>query len=306
MNDNQDRTSGARKTAKPVWQSSRAFGLAIIFLTYLLALLVGLIVFDRLPYSLWLSLLLADITATLIVWLSSLVFDNASVYDPYWSVQPVIILDLLLFQAGLTDPAAVSICLVVNLWGVRLTANWITTFRNLEHQDWRYDLIKSKTNQFYPLASLLGIQLMPTLVVYACIIPAVIYLEQAQTGRFNILSVAGLVVSSSGLILETLADRQMHIFRRENPDRSQVNRNGLWHDSRHPNYLGEILMWWGVYLVMLSAMPKIWYLGFGALLNTAMFLYISIPMAEKNLASYKENYTAYQKQTRMLLPLPKK
>lgn len=291
---------------RPAWQSSRTLGLVIIFLTYLLALLTGLMIYSRLPYSLWLSLLIADIAATLVVWLSSLVFANASVYDPYWSVQPVIILDLLLFQAGLTDPAAVSICLVVNLWGIRLTANWITTFRSLEHQDWRYDLIKNKTNQFYPLVSLLGIQLMPTLVVYACVIPAVFYLEQAQSGSFSVLSTVGLAVSCTGLILETLADRQMHAFRRQSPDRSRVNRHGLWHDSRHPNYLGEIMMWWGVYLVMLSALPEIWYLGIGALLNTAMFLLISIPMAETNLARYKENYAVYQKQTRMLLPLPKK
>jgi steroid 5-alpha reductase family enzyme len=65
-------------------------------------------------------------------------------------------------------------------------------------------------------------------------------------------------------------------------------------------------MWWGVYLVCLASSLSAWMLGLGALLNTALFLFISIPLAEKRLAKYKEGFSEYQKQTRMLLPFPKK
>jgi steroid 5-alpha reductase family enzyme len=64
-------------------------------------------------------------------------------------------------------------------------------------------------------------------------------------------------------------------------------------------------MWWGVFLVSLSTLPEMWLLGTGAVINTLLFLFISIPLAEKHLASYKTGYAEYKSQTRMLIPIPK-
>ncbi|NLO63368.1 MAG: DUF1295 domain-containing protein [Clostridiaceae bacterium] len=75
--------------------------------------------------------------------------------------------------------------------------------------------------------------------------------------------------------------------------------------SRHPNYFGEILMWWGVFLVMLSVRPDYVFLAVGPLINTLMFLFISIPMAEKRLAARKLGFDEYCGKTRLLLPIPK-
>jgi steroid 5-alpha reductase family enzyme len=86
---------------------------------------------------------------------------------------------------------------------------------------------------------------------------------------------------------------------------AEIIRHGLWRYSRHPNYLGEIMMWWGVYMICLSSRPTAWFLGFGACMNTALFLLISIPLAESRLAGYKTGYSEYRRQTRMLLPFPK-
>jgi steroid 5-alpha reductase family enzyme len=109
-----------------------------------------------------------------------------------------------------------------------------------------------------------------------------------------------------GALLELTADYQMQSFRKQTQDRTQLMRTGVWRHSRHPNYLGEIIVWWGVYLVLLSIHPEYWYLGLGALANTCLFLFISIPLAEKRLATYKTGYASYRRETRMLLPIPKK
>ena len=82
-------------------------------------------------------------------------------------------------------------------------------------------------------------------------------------------------------------------------------RVGLWRHSRHPNYLGEILMWWGVALSVICLYPHAWYLGAGALANTLLFLFVSIPMADGR-QSRKEGFAAYKHETRMLLPLPRR
>ena len=92
----------------------------------------------------------------------------------------------------------------------------------------------------------------------------------------------------------------MHKFRKHRS--GSFIRNGLWKYSRHPNYLGEITMWWGVGLSVTAAAPSAWYLLLGALANTVLFLAVSIPMADKR-QSRKEGFSEYKKQTRMLLPI---
>ena len=178
------------------------------------------------------------------------------------------------------------------------------TFPGLHKQDWRYDQIKNKSGKLFALVNLIGIQIMPTLIVFACVLPGWYYLHLG--GGFNLFTLFGLMIILGGTILEMLADSQLHAFKRQNSDRTLLLRTGLWKHSRHPNYLGEILVWWGVYFVMLSVIPNLWYLCIGAILNTLLFLFISIPMAEKHLAIYKVGSDSYKESTRMLLPFPKR
>lgn len=156
----------------------------------------------------------------------------------------------------------------------------------------------------YPLANLFGIQLMPTLIVFACIAPIIQVITAPP--QFTLWALPGLLVMLLGTLLETVADRQLRAFRKRNHDRSAVIREGLWKYSRHPNYLGEILVWWGAFFVCLSAYPSAWKFALGACLNTALFMLISIPMAEKRMAGYKARYMEYCRQTRMLLPFSKR
>lgn len=190
--------------------------------------------------------------------------------------------------------------IVIGLWAVRLTANRAYTFRGLEHRDWRYTMLKEKTGALYPLINLVGIHLVPTLVVYASTLPAAYVITEGIELRGA--SVICLLVSLGAILLRGTADIQMHRFRRTRP--TAFIECGLWRYSRHPNYLGEILMWWGVGLSVLLAEPSIWYLGIGAALNTALFLFVSIPPADGR-QSKKEGFDEYKARTRMLLPIKK-
>jgi steroid 5-alpha reductase family enzyme len=283
---------------------SRLQSYLIITLCYIAAALVGMWVFQALPAALWLSLLMADLGATLIIWILSQLLNNASVYDPYWSVQPPIILLLTPIFLGEANLGSITLVLAVAFWGARLSINWMITFHGLHQQDWRYDQLKQKSGRCFPLVNLLGIQVMPTLIVYACLLPGFFYLVRG--GRMNAGTIVGLVMILGGALLEMVADYQMQQFRQCRRDRAELIRSGVWRHSRHPNYLGEIVVWWGVYLVMLSVHTELWYLGIGALVNTGLFLFISIPLAEKHLATYKAGYADYLEETRQLLPLPKR
>ena len=250
----------------------------------------------------WLAALVGDVIATVFVFLCSLIFRNASVYDPYWSVIPLEMVWAYLFlpEASVT-PAAILALVAVTVWGVRLTANWAYTFRGISHQDWRYTRLKEQTGKFYFFVNLVGIHLVPTLVVFFCMLPVLYTFLLAPA--FNAGAAVFFALSLFAAGLQGTADIQMHIFRKTRP--STFICTGLWKYSRHPNYLGEILMWWGVALSALCLMPEHWWLIAGAVANTCLFLFVSIPLADSRQAK-KEGFAEYKKNTRMLLPIYKR
>ena len=280
-------------------KSNRIASFFVIAFVYALATAVGLVTYRALALDWWLGLLVADAVATVVTFVFSLIFNNASVYDPYWSVQPPVILVAFVIGGRLTVLGALLL-VVVSIWAIRLTANWAYTFSNLYHQDWRYTLLKQKTGKLYPIVNFVGIHMVPTLVVYGCVLPAVYAIITGLT--VTVASVVFLCVSLGAIIIQGTADIQMHKFRK-NRD-SVFIRRGLWKYSRHPNYLGEITMWWGVALAVVCANPSVWYLLAGALANTVLFICVSIPLAEGK-QSKKEGYSEYKKQTRALLPIKK-
>lgn len=280
-------------------KQNRVFSFIAVALVYILALAVGIVTYLFLPFSAWLNLLIADTVATVFTFIFSLIFKNASVYDPYWSVQPIAIGVAYVIAFGGTI-SSIILLTVVCLWGIRLTANWAYTFKNLTHQDWRYTMLCQKTGKLYPFVNFFGIHLVPTLVVYACTLPLVAVILYKPD--FNFLMLLGVVLSVFAFTLQGIADIQMHEFRKRKT--GGFIRDGLWKYSRHPNYLGEICMWWGVGLSAVILMPSKWYLLLGAFLNTLLFLFISIPMADKR-QSKKDGFAEYKKQTRMLLPIKK-
>ncbi len=280
-------------------KKNRTASFIILAIVYILATFLGVFTYRSLSFNWWTSLLIADVLATILTFVFSVILNNASVYDPYWSVQPPVI--LITFAMG-RDINLLGILLLVAVcfWAIRLTANWAYTFSNLTQQDWRYTMLREKTKTFYPIINFVGIHMVPTLVVYACILPAV-YAVVNQVIP-NATSILFICLSLGAAILQGVSDIQMHKF--------QKNRNGtfirfgLWKYSRHPNYLGEILMWWGIALSVVCAVPSAWFLIAGAVSNTILFLAVSIPMADGK-QSKKQGFAEYKKQTRMLLPVKK-
>lgn len=285
-------------------KQKRVFGFAVIAVIYVLAIFIALFSFQILEkyLSLYLAIFLADVIATLFVYFAGVFVKNTSVYDPYWSVQPLIIVSFLLTRFQVWNLGILLMLIALFYWGIRLTANWAYTFDSLNSQDWRYDMLKEKSKKWYPVVSLLGINLFPTVIVFLAVLPAIVFFEQ---GGVNIITIIGFVICLLAASLQLVADIQMQKYRNSPHDKSSIIRIGLWKYSRHPNYLGEILQWWGIYIMMVSVQPDKWYLAIGAILNTLMFFFISIPMAEKRLASYKLNFDIYKQETRMLLPFKK-
>ena len=289
-------------------KNNKFVSIILIILVYVLAFVGGFYLTKLLNIkNPLLSFLVGDIIATIIVYIGSLMFNNASVYDPYWSVAPMLMAPLFAVFIDAINPFTITVIVLIELWGLRLTLNWFKRFKNLNHEDWRYNKFKQKYNKFiYQLINLFGFHLMPTLIVYIAMLPAFSYINQfivSENLQLNGTFFICIVVSLIAIIVETIADLQMDIFRKNPNNAGKINRTGLWKVSRHPNYFGEILFWFSLFLFDVSIGDKLWVLVFCPLIMFLLFACVSIPLLEKRQLANKPEYVEYKKETNMLLPI---
>ena len=127
--------------------------------------------------------------------------------------------------------------------------------------------------------------------------------ESIGTGAFNLSSILGILIAVVGILLELICDIQLHYYQKKYPN--QLIKQGLRKNSRHPNYLGEILFWFGMFLFMLSLMENMWILCLGPIVNLLMFSFVSIPLMDKHMLENYPEYKEYMETTNPLLPLKK-
>ena len=278
---------------------SKWCSVALIAAIYALAGVAGWLLFSWLtaqamqPIG---ALLLADVLATVVVWAFGLLYENVSVYDPYWSVFPPVAFLLWAFHTGVWSVTVILLLFASWYWGWRLTRNWAITFKGIGHEDWRYTKYRDRHPLVFHTINLFGLNMMPTLVVFAAMLPGLKLFEIAVTA--NILTYFGCIVCIASATIQLIADKQSHDFRAAHP--GQVCNIGLWKHGRHPNYFGEIQFWWGIWIMYASLNGIDMYIG-GAIAMTALFLGISIPLMEKRQLANKPGYAEYRKQTRMLI-----
>jgi steroid 5-alpha reductase family enzyme len=139
------------------------------------------------------------------------------------------------------------------------------------------------------------------MVFLACLSMIWIFLGPGM--ELNLWFILGLLTMILAIGLAYVADDQMKKFRSNPENKGKLMRGGLWKISRHPNYLGEILTWWGLFFFSLSAGYEFWWMGVGALTVTVMFMGISIPLLEKREMKRRPEYEEYKKDVPMLLSL---
>jgi len=150
------------------------------------------------------------------------------------------------------------------------------------------------------VANLFGIHLMPTLIVFLQLSGSVDFL--ANVSILNGWMIVGFLICIGAVFIQMIADRQMASFRIKNQGKRQCINEGLWKFSRHPNYFGEVAMWWGVYLMYFGTKPTIDFRIVPPILMTCLFLFISIPMMENKILRSRPEYQVYQRSVSMLIP----
>lgn len=283
----------------------KTFGLLVLMMVYLVATSLGLLLafFIKDYFPMLITVLLCDVFATVIVWAFGVLFKTASMYDPYWSIQTFIIYLTMLIYYNNFNFFTIIPLVAIGLYSIRLTVNFIIGFDSLSYIDWRYRMLSKKTGKAFQLVNLFGICMFPTLVVYSASIPLFIY---STLESFSYIDIIGSLIVIGGTIIELISDIQMKKFIKTRSSREEVVNIGLWKYSRHPNYLGEISIWFGVAFILIFNNINYWYFIFGAIINLLMFIFISIPMEERHMRQYKPNLDKYIKTTSPILILPRR
>lgn len=239
-----------------------------------------------------------------ITWLLSLRKKDNSLMDIAYGLA---FIALALYTFGCVnipqDIRAVIITMCTILWGSRLSFRiWRRHSKKGEdfrYKVWREEWLK-KGSLYFHIRSILQVYILQSLVITIVGLP-IIFANLFSSAEFSPINILGLIVFSIGLYFETRADYELDTFIKNSTDKTALLRTGLWKYSRHPNYFGEMLVWWGMAIMTIGV--AYWPIVFlSPALITYLICFVSgVPLLEKK---YDENleYQEYKKQTNIFLP----
>ncbi len=201
--------------------------------------------------------------------------------------------------------AQILVAILVSIWGVRLSYH--IARRNLKKpEDKRY--VELRKNWRGPVWLSAFLRIFAVQAVLMLVISLPIIAVGLATDPFNsdIMITIGFAVWAAGFATEAFADRQLRTYLQSKRKGHKVMDEGLWAYSRHPNYFGEVTLWWGIWIISLSINP-VWWSVIGPLTITGLILFVSgVPMLEKRYATDRA-YQAYARRTSKFVPwFPKK
>lgn len=249
----------------------------------------------------------ADIAGTIAIFVFSMLYNNSSFYDAYWSVAPICIGGFWIWAARDHDPNTIRQFLAMGLvmaWGVRLTFNWARGWTGLAHEDWRYVDLRERHGRAYWLVSFGGLHFFPTVLVFVGCLG--LYAAVSGGARpIGVLDAVATLVTGSAIWLEATADKQLRRFVQSKPPQDAILDTGLWAYSRHPNYLGELSFWFGLFLFGLAAGYDNWGTVAGPVSMLVLFMVVSIPMIERRHLRKRPGYAEVMQRIPMLFPIPR-
>ncbi len=224
---------------------------------------------------------------------------NNSIVDTGWGMGFVILTLVLIFSSEKIYPTMLILSLMILLWGVRLS--FYIYMRNLgKPEDFRYANWRKQWGNRQPFIAFFKIFMLQGAIMFIVALPIMITFSK-HTDLPNITGIIGIFLFLFGLLFEGIADKQMKQFKAYPPNRGKIIRSGLWKYSRHPNYFGEALLWWGIGLYSFSV-SGYWYCFIGPIVISFLLRYVSgVPMLEEKYKD-REDFKEYASKTPIFVP----
>jgi steroid 5-alpha reductase family enzyme len=244
------------------------------------------------------ALILALMT---VLWLVSVARRDASIVDPWWSITFLLVTVYSALRTGLT-PAKLVLVGMVSLWAVRLWLHLLLRARG-KPEDPRYAAFRQRYGpERYWWFSFFQVFLLQGCLALVISAPLQVAAAAVAPGRLTVLHVLAQLVFLAGFAIEVLADAQLQRFRADPAKRGAVLDTGLWRFSRHPNYFGEALLWWGFWLAAVPV-PGGWATFFAPALMTFLLVRVSgVSLLDAHLTATRPGYADYVRRTSAFVP----
>jgi steroid 5-alpha reductase family enzyme len=221
--------------------------------------------------------------------------------DVAWGLGFILAAAVSLFAGGCFSPRSLLVSGLVLVWGIRLALHIHTRNRG-KGEDPRYRQWREEWGRWFVLRSFLQVFMLQGLLLLLVAVP-VVFVNTAPPAILTWLDGLGVAIWLTGFIFEAVGDMQLLRFIRNPANKGSLMTDGLWRYTRHPNYFGEVTLWWGIWLIALN-LPGGWLTIIGPLTITMLILKVSgIPMLEKPYED-RPDFKEYKRRTSAFFPLP--
>ena len=241
------------------------------------------------------------IVYALLLWAASVKLHDASIIDRFWGAGFILIVAAGLWRVGTPSAHQLLLAGLVTVWGTRLSIH--LTWRNWgTGEDYRYRAMREKHGASFVWKSLFSVFLLQSFLTWFISLPIQVVFASEPEISLGPIALLGSVLFALGLLFESVGDWQLARFK-ANPDNAgQVMDTGLWRYTRHPNYFGDAVLWWGLYITALPA-PGAAYTFLSPIVMTLFLMKVSgVPLLEKRMSETRPDYAAYARRTPTFFP----
>lgn len=244
---------------------------------------------------------LAILVATTLLWLLSLKLHDVSIVDIFWGLGFVLTAWIYRFQGPEPTPRQLLVLGLVTLWGVRLAV--YIAWRNRGHgEDYRYLKMRENHGPSFAWKSLFIVFYLQGALVLLIGLPHLFLQVPAPPTGWRWSDAVGLLLFLVGIFFETVGDWQMARFKADPSHKGKVLDRGLWRYTRHPNYFGDAMVWWGFYAFALAAPGGAWTLPCPVIMTFFLLKVSGVALLEKTISERRPQYREYIERTPAFFP----
>jgi len=239
-----------------------------------------------------------------VAWLVHLALEDASIVDPLWGPAFLVVTVAYLVATGGSGPRRTLLLTLVALWGLRLGA-YLLRRKWGEPEDHRYAAMRARWGERrFPWLSLVIVFWLQAVILWVVSWPLFQAVRADRPAGLTWLDGVGVVLFVVGFVFETVGDWQLARFKADPANRGRVMDLGLWRYTRHPNYFGECVLWWGFGLIALATgFAEAWWTLVSPVAMTFLLLRVSgVSLLEETIEERRPRYREYVQRTNAFVP----
>jgi steroid 5-alpha reductase family enzyme len=239
-----------------------------------------------------------------LVWLLSVILKRTDIIDVFWGPGFAVVAVTSLLQVDGDGPASLATTLLVGmvvLWALRLSSHLLIRWWGEAHEDRRYAEMRSHAPQTWWLRSLFTVFWLQAAILWLVSLPLQLAIQSASL-RWPVVFAIGSGLWLVGFLFEGVGDWQLSRFRSDPANSDRVLNDGLWRYSRHPNYFGDFVLWWGFFAMSLALGAAWWTVISPAVMSVLLMKFSGVGLLEKNISSRRPGYREYVERTNTFFP----